>query len=808
VEVKRQLGLLQKFREGKQSVSQEAYYVEGPSPQLAKLTAKFRDLSLRREVLLNDYTEEHPEVAAVDAELANVLAEMDKELRSMLTTMDGRLQDLGKRFEAARDQAMAIPDSVLTLASLRREVELNGDLLAQLKSKYQEVMIQESGLIEEVKIIKPALEPSYPINMPNTLMNTVTGAIIGLVVGLVLALIVETMDTSLGTIEDVEEILGIPVLGVIPSIQEFAVSEKGGDGIKFRSEPLVTHFAPRSPVSEAYRSLRTNLQFIRTDKKTKAYLITSSSLQEGKTYNVVNLSLSLAQAGEKVLLIDADLRRPTVHHIFGLERQPGLTDFIVGTGELESRPDYTVELDTTLTFNAVQPDNGWENVTNNIIDLMLGEFGIDDILKTPGLDNLHIINAGQVLLNPAEILRSPRFKEFLSEVREHYDIIIVDTPPVLPVADAFEVAPEVDGVILVYEVGRIGRGILKRAKVQLENVNTNVLGVILNNVKPDVAPDFYRYRTDYYYRDDDRDKRSGPPSRWRELVHQTLRSFQNIMGKMRLAPEAKGKRTAISLFLLVGILLVAGFAWQRYPKIKSLLQSRVDKKNFSAQNAAQKMPILPTSSTTKKRNGSNSPHIPPVAQSHITGSSETHTQEQILEQKEIKPDQQAGLHRPGQEKIEPAEGATEKQQTGELVVAASKQIAEDQTIAEKKPAEPEASSLESSIELFVEKWRRSWEEGDFQTYIACYHPRFETEKMDFQDWKNHKRSLFARSAKRNIQISDMQIEPNGSSAVVAFKQIYQAAKHQDLGLKTLNLRWHQGNWSILKERWQPLSGQG
>ncbi|MBW2581630.1 MAG: hypothetical protein JRD00_11995, partial [Deltaproteobacteria bacterium] len=381
LEVRRQLGLLQQFLEGKQVVSQEAFYVEDPAPQLAKLTAKFRDLSLRREVLLNDYTQEHPEVDAVDAELANVLAEMDKELRSMLATMDSRLQDLGKRLTAARGQAMAIPDSVLTLARLRREVDVNVDLLAQLKSKYQEVMIQESGLIEEVRIIKPALEPSYPINMPNTLMNTVTGGIIGLVVGLVLALIVETMDTSLGTIEDVEEILGIPVLGVIPSVEEFAVSEKGENGAQIRTGPLVTHFAPRSPVSEAYRSLRTNLQFIQADKKAKAYLITSSSLQEGKTYNVVNLSLSLAQAGEKVLLIDADLRRPTVHHIFGLQRQPGLTDYIVGTGELEPRPENTVELDTTLTSNSGQTANGWEKVTNNIVDFMLGDFAIDDILK-------------------------------------------------------------------------------------------------------------------------------------------------------------------------------------------------------------------------------------------------------------------------------------------------------------------------------------------------------------------------------------------------------------------------------------------
>ena len=922
VEVKRQLGLLQKFREGKQSVSQEAFYVEDPSPQLAKLTAKFRDLSLRREVLLNDYTEEHPEVAAVDAELANVLAEMDKELRSMLTIMDGRLQDLGKRLEAARGQAMAIPDSVLTLARLRREVELNGDLLAQLKSKYQEVMIQESGLIEEVKIIKPALEPINPINMPNTLMNTITGGIIGLVVGLVLALIVETMDTSLGTIEDVEEILGIPVLGVIPSIQEFAVGEKGETAAKIRSEPLVTHFAPRSPVSEAYRSLRTNLQFIRTDKKAKAYLITSSSLQEGKTYNVVNLSLSLAQAGEKVLLIDADLRRPTVHHIFGLERQPGLTDFIVGTGELESRPDYTVELDTTLTFNAAQPDNGWASVTNNIIDLMLGEFGIDDILKTPGLDNLHIINAGQGLLNPAEILRSPRFKQFLSEVREHYDIIIVDTPPVLPVADAFEVAPEVDGVILVYEVGRIGRGILKRAKVQLENVNTNVLGVILNNVKPDVAPDFYRYRTDYYYRAEDSGGESVPPSGWREFVEHPLRTLQNIMGKMRLETVAKGKRTAISLLLFVVALALLGLAWQNYPKISSSLKSRPDLKNFSGQNAAQKKPISTTSPAAKKRVESNGSGVSHAALSQKTASIATPSQGQIVKQTETKSGEPDAPQRPS----EPSGQVTEKQLTADAEVVARTSVTGEKAIAKEKATKEKAVALEASIELLVEKWRRAWEEGDIQSYIDCYHsgftsrgmgiqawknykqdifnrtpkrvvqisdieinldgtiatatfkqryetknykgyglktlrlsyykgnwsildesyeplpamtepvevviqrfverwrlawekgdlktyiscydPEFKTEKMDFEDWQNHKRYLFARSAKRNVKISNMQIEPNGSTAVVTFTQNYQTANHRDLGTKILHIRYDNDRWTILKETWQPLSGQG
>jgi capsular exopolysaccharide synthesis family protein len=802
-EVKRQLKLLKQFWAGKQVVSEEALYIEDPSPQLAKLIAKFRDLSLRREILLNDFTEEHPEVDVVDAEVANVLSEMDKELRSMLITMEGRLQDLKKRLEAAQDQAMAIPDNVLTVARLRREVELNSELLAQLKSKYQEAMIQESGLIEEVKIIKPAIEPTNPINMPNNLMNTLTGSVIGVVLGLVLALIVETMDTSLGTIEDVEEILGIPVLGVIPSIQEFSFSEKNETGVKPKSEPLVTHFAPRSPVSEAYRSLRTNLQFIHADQKAKAYLITSSSLQEGKTYNVVNLSLSLAQAGEKVLLIDADLRRPTVHHIFGLQRQPGLTDFIIGTGEPEPGPHNTLKLDATLTFNSGQTDNGWQNVTNTIIDLMLGEFGIDDILKTPGLDNLHIINAGQGLLNPAEILRSPRFKEFLREVRKHYDIIIVDTPPVLPVADAFEVAPEVDGVILVYEVGRIGRGILKRAKVQLENVNTNVLGVILNNVKPDVAPDFYRYRTDYYYSAEDRDKESASPARWREIAAQPLRSFQNIIGKMRQAAEANGKRKTIALLLLIGVLAVASLAWQNYPIIKSAFQSQTDEKKFGIQNIAQEKPILSASSAEKERGKSDSSDVPPAAQSQETSLTRTPPQEETIKQKDHKPNQWGASQGP----IKPSAQSSRDQMTGKAAVLTRTPVAEDRAVSEKEPAEAKVEAPESSIEDFVENWRRSWQEGDVQAYIGCYHPEFKARGMDIQEWKNYKNDLFNRTPERDVQISDINVELDGALAKVSFKQQYQTKNYQGYGSKTLLLVSHQGNWSILDESYESLPAE-
>jgi len=565
-EAQRQLEFLNQHRTGAQ-VGAEGFYMENPPPQFGRLSGKLADLTLRRNVLLNDYTQEHPEVKEVAVEIRNVLSEMDKELRSVVISTDRQLQDVEARLATARGQAMAIPESALTLARLRREVDVNAQLYSQLKSKYQEALIQESGLIEEVKVVKPALEPTAAKDSRNVPLNTATGAVIGLVVGLVLALVVETMDTSLATIEEIEEILHIPVLGVIPSADILLHREKGKEESKLLNDCLVTHFLPRSPVAEAYRSLRTNFQFIRKGKRAKVFLITSSTLQEGKTYNVVNLSLSLAQAGERVLLVDADLRRPIIHRIFGVEKRPGLAEYILGDydgsfwGGAESLPP---------TGDLMDPDSGmgtWKKVVNDITSVMLGDFEIDELLRTPGVDNLHIITAGSSPVNPGEIFRSPRFKEFLGQVREDYDIVIIDTPPVLPVADAYEVAPEVDGVVLVYEAGRIGRGILRRAKVQLENVNASVLGVILNNVKPEVAPDLYRYRTEYYKSESDRESKSPRPAGWRQVLAGLM---SGAGAKLRHPAFAGGNGRGKRLLLLsLGAVFLLVVGWQSYPVLRS-----------------------------------------------------------------------------------------------------------------------------------------------------------------------------------------------------------------------------------------------
>lgn len=439
------------------------------------LRAQLSELLLKRQTLLVDFTEKHPQVVEVDDQLQALIVEIKKELNALLITLKMREADLTKKLQQLRQENQSLPEKALQLVRLQREVASQETLYSQLKAKYQETLIQESGKVEEVTIVKPALVPSSPFNIPSKIMIVVTGFIMGLVIGIVVAFVFEVFDTSMGTIEDVENLLQVPVLGVIPLLAKEEKDHPGKEDLaKVRERDLVTHFDPKSLSAEAFRTLRSNLQFMRPDKKGKSFLVTSSFVKEGKTFSVINLSLSIAQAGNRVLLLEADLRKPVFHKVFGLEKTPGLTDYVLGNYR-------------------------WEEVKNTITDIMIGDFELEEILRTPGLDNLNIITAGTQPPNPAEILRSARFRDFLQEAHQKYDIIFLDSPPVLPVADAAELAPLVDGVILVYTVGRIGRGVLKRAKMTLDNINATVWGVILNNVRPEMGPDYFKYHTQYYY---------------------------------------------------------------------------------------------------------------------------------------------------------------------------------------------------------------------------------------------------------------------------------------------------------------------
>ena len=476
-EVAAQLRLLEDDKKGSIRRSKELFFSTGPDSPLYTYKEKLSELFLKRQTLLINFTAEHPQVREIDNQVRAVIYEAQKELKTLLRSLETRAKDYADKLFQLREENKSLPEKALRLVRLQREVELQASLYSQLKEKYQETLIQESSKVEEVSIVKPAVPPDKPSNIPPKLLVLGTGLVMGLIIGIVFAFLAEIFDTSMGRIEDVEELLQVPVLGVIPFLESEEADKnrsKHREPERTRTRDLVTHYKPGSMGAEAFRALRTNLQFLRLETKGKVFLITSAFVQEGKTVNAINLALIMAQAGNKVLLVDADLRKPLVHKYYGLPIGPGLTDYVLGNYR-------------------------WNEVTNTISDIMLGEFGIDDILKTPGMDTLHIVTAGTKPPNPSEILSSNRFRQFLKEVSKDYNFIFVDAPPVMPVADASDIATLADGVILVYMTGKIGRGVLKRVKTNLENVDAKLTGVILNKVRSDAGGEYYQYHSYYYY---------------------------------------------------------------------------------------------------------------------------------------------------------------------------------------------------------------------------------------------------------------------------------------------------------------------
>lgn len=462
--------------------SQERYLpIESVTPGIVRLSSQIADLQVARTILLLNLTPSHPKVNEIDLKIRGLRRQVLGELRAELKNLRNKQIELESKLREIRAKSGQVPEVALSLARLEREVRVNTELYSLLRSKHQEALIQLSEQIEEVSVIAPALTPTVQINPPQIIPKTIIGFIIGLIVGLVFAFTTETLDTSIGTIEDVEEYLNVPVVGIIPYFDseelKRLLSKKEvpmTPGLEESYVDLVTHFYPKAVVSEAFRSLRTNLEFLRFEKKGKVFILTSSSIREGKTLNVVNLAIALAQSGRKTLLVEGDLRRPTVHMRFGLEREPGLTDIVLGRHKVDE-------------------------AVRTVTDILMGKFSMDDVMRTPGLDNLNILTAGASPPNPSEILGSPQMLELLNTLRERYDYVVLDMPPVLPVADASILGPKVDGILLIYQVGKVARGVLKRAKVQLENVKAEVFGVVLNNVKAEVSPDYYKYQMRYYY---------------------------------------------------------------------------------------------------------------------------------------------------------------------------------------------------------------------------------------------------------------------------------------------------------------------
>ena len=581
---------LSKLRKGvESSFKTSKVFLEDLSPTLSKLNTALLDLMVRRDALLLNYTEKSPQVQELEGQIKDTKANIARALSSTLKTLEKERESLDKQLQIFRNIIKDIPQEHLELIRLQREVKVNEDLFSVLKSKYQEALIKEAEQIEEVVIVRPALQPTKPVNSPKTLAITFVGMVIGSILGLIAAITFETLDTSIGTIEDVEEFLGIPVLGVIPytGIQEVKetlaheFSEVKDGGALRRYAYLITHFAPKSHLAESYRSLGANIQLVLMEKGIKTMLITSSSPLEGKTATIINLAISMAQTGKNTLLIESDLRKPRISRNFGIEGEPGLTEILLGSYK-------------------------WTEVTRTVSDIMLGKMTTKEIMLTPGMENLSIIPYGLGDPNLIKAPESPRMKDFIDEVKEKYDIVLFDSPPVLTAADAAIMSTYADGVIIVYQVGKVARGALRRTKAQLEGVKAKVMGVVLNGVRPEISVDYETLKYGYYYY---REKEKKGFRRYRGAVlpalkglwEKTRREAVNKKGNQkeqeRVAQKGRSRWFKVAILILSLAFLIGGIIWQQYWREKTQRPSIVMKTEQTLPQEVSKMP----SKTAAKR---------------------------------------------------------------------------------------------------------------------------------------------------------------------------------------------------------------
>jgi capsular exopolysaccharide synthesis family protein len=311
-------------------------------------------------------------------------------------------------------------------------------LLDNVNEKIRQIDLVKNNEGFRFEVIQPA-ETAWQIYPMWWKVYSVAG-FLGLVAGLGLAYLVDMADKSFRNPEEVRNELGVPILGHLPIIVPEAMRRKKGEPASTIGDMVFTHHKPKSTTSEAYRAVRTALNFGIRGEGHKVIQVTSPDPGDGKSTLAGNLAVCMAQSGKRVLLVDADFRRPRVHKLFGAEPLVGLSSIIKGTSDLA------------------------------------------DAVVASEVENLYLLPCGPRPANPSELLSSPRFSEMIHVLREQYDIVLIDTPPVLAVTDPCVVAPRVDGVVLLIRITKHVRPHAKRALESLESLGANLLGIVVNGV--------------------------------------------------------------------------------------------------------------------------------------------------------------------------------------------------------------------------------------------------------------------------------------------------------------------------------------
>jgi tyrosine-protein kinase Etk/Wzc len=473
IEAYRDYDLEQKSRQGRKTL-------EDIASRKAEVEENLRSLERSKQ----NFLEKNPK-SGLGAALATQLADLEIKKRELLdkyTPNHPEVVDLSQRIKAVESKLGEIPAQEVDLARISRELRLQEDLYTTLNKQYEEAKLGLSSVVSFVSVVNPASASDSPVS-PNKRLNLLVGAILGFFLAIVLVFLLENLDVSISTIEDIESLLKLPVLGLIPHIS----SDKNLDNWLthlFRNERytvegfrsvLILNRRDSSGVIEAYHTLRTNIMSHLNTKDSVSLVFSSAGAAEGKTLTAVNFALSSAHSGLKTLLIDADMRRPTIHQIFGSKREPGLSDVLVGKV-------------------------AWRDAVLESADFMLGGIDFDSLMRFQGIENLRMLNAGTIPANTVDVVDSAKWTELMKDLKNAFDIVVFDAPPVLLFVDSILLAKHTDGVVLVYKSGKMARSALKRATEQITGGGNNarMIGVVLNGVRAaEMGPQYGYYSKDY-----------------------------------------------------------------------------------------------------------------------------------------------------------------------------------------------------------------------------------------------------------------------------------------------------------------------
>ena len=386
--------------------------------------------------------------AQIANELANVFSERVVLIQEeRFTVSKESLQTQISDMEAQIDEvisALVTEDDAGVKASLETKLTQYRAIYSNLILSYEQIRLSESQTVSTVMAVDPATVPTEPIS-PQVMRNTALAAMVGLMLAVGVIFLIEALDDTIKTPDDVKKTLGLPVLGVI-------AKHDAEDG-----KPI-TSTTPRSPVAEAFRSLRTNIQYTAIDSPLEKILVTSTDPNEGKSTVVSNLGVVFAQLGRKVTLIDADLRKPSLHRKVGVQNKTGLTALFVRSMD-------TLEL----------------------------------IMQKTETPNLNVITSGELPPNPSELLGSKKMKSILDKIAESSDMIIIDSPPAMAVTDSLVMVPYVDAVLIVIKPGFTKAKSALLIVEQFKRSNANLIGVVMNEL--DLGSSRYSYKY-YQYKSD------------------------------------------------------------------------------------------------------------------------------------------------------------------------------------------------------------------------------------------------------------------------------------------------------------------